>query len=89
MKEIRISLLFSIVMMVVIGGHAQTFSVLTTFGVSSTAPLNPGGPGLIAEGRDGNLYSTTANGGTYGFGTVFKITPAGKLTVLYNMGKIL
>jgi uncharacterized repeat protein (TIGR03803 family) len=64
--------------------HAQTFSVLTTFGATSVAPLNPGLPGLIAQGRDGNLYSTTANGGTYGLGTVFRITPTGKLKVLYN-----
>jgi uncharacterized repeat protein (TIGR03803 family) len=42
----------------------------------------------VSLGTDGNFYGTTAGGGTNappeGAGTVFKITPAGKLTVLYN-----
>ena len=48
----------------------------------------PGG-GLI-EGTDGNLYGVTAYGGVYyssqsNFaGTVFKISPGGKLTTLYS-----
>lgn len=33
---------------------------------------------------NGNFYGTTANGGTYGFGTIFEITPQGDLTTLYN-----
>jgi uncharacterized repeat protein (TIGR03803 family) len=41
--------------------------------------------GLI-EGADGNFYGTTAQGGTNDghAGTVFKITPKGKLTTLYS-----
>ena len=38
----------------------------------------------LVQGTDGNFYGTTANGGTNGYGTVFKITPAGMLTVLYS-----
>jgi uncharacterized repeat protein (TIGR03803 family) len=30
--------------------------------------------GLIAD-EDGALYGTTANGGSYGYGAVFKLTP--------------
>lgn len=63
---------------------AQTFSILYNFGVTNGDPLNPGLPGLIAQGRDGSLYSTTSNGGINGLGTVFRITPAGKLKVIYN-----
>jgi uncharacterized repeat protein (TIGR03803 family) len=33
---------------------------------------------------DSNFYGTTSAGGTYGYGTVFKMTPAGKLTTLYS-----
>jgi uncharacterized repeat protein (TIGR03803 family) len=64
--------------------QAQTFSVLYNFGTNSGDPLNPGETGAIAQGRDGNLYSTASNGGAHGYGAVFKITPSGKLTVLYN-----
>jgi uncharacterized repeat protein (TIGR03803 family) len=39
--------------------------------------------GLI-QASDGNLYGTTHGGGAFGGGTVFKITTAGALTVLYN-----
>ena len=40
--------------------------------------------GILAQGRDGNLYGTTQEGGTNGYGVVFRITPSGKLKVLYN-----
>jgi uncharacterized repeat protein (TIGR03803 family) len=39
--------------------------------------------GLI-QASDGNFYGTTTAGGIHIFGTVFKITPAGALTDLYN-----
>lgn len=38
--------------------------------------------GLIADSQ-GNLYGSTSDGGL-GYGTVFKVTPAGKETVLYR-----
>jgi uncharacterized repeat protein (TIGR03803 family) len=38
----------------------------------------------LAWGPKGHLYSTTEAGGSAGFGTVFKITKAGKKTILYN-----
>ena len=41
--------------------------------------------GLIL-GTDGNFYGITTWGGTQGQGTVFKITPAGKLTTLASLG---
>jgi uncharacterized repeat protein (TIGR03803 family) len=45
----------------------------------------------LVEGTDGNFYGTTATGGnlacsanpTYGCGTVFKITPGGRLTTVH------
>ncbi len=36
------------------------------------------------QATDGNLYGTTVLGGANGQGTVFKITTAGKLNVLYS-----
>jgi uncharacterized repeat protein (TIGR03803 family) len=38
----------------------------------------------LVQGTDGNFYGTTLDGGTKGAGTVFKMTPKGVLTTLYN-----
>jgi uncharacterized repeat protein (TIGR03803 family) len=40
--------------------------------------------GSIIFGSDGNLYGTTYYGGTDGQGTIYKLTPSGTLTTLYN-----
>jgi uncharacterized repeat protein (TIGR03803 family) len=42
--------------------------------------------GGLTQDAAGNLYGTTVLGGTYGEGTVFKLTPAGAETVLYSFG---
>jgi uncharacterized repeat protein (TIGR03803 family) len=47
-----------------------------------TDGANPNG-GLI-QAVDGNFYGTTSAGGTFGGGTVFKISPGGSLTTLHN-----
>jgi uncharacterized repeat protein (TIGR03803 family) len=39
--------------------------------------------GLI-EGIDGNFYGTTSSGGAHHWGTIFRLTPGGRLTTLYN-----
>jgi uncharacterized repeat protein (TIGR03803 family) len=39
--------------------------------------------GLI-QATDGNLYGIMQEDGAYGSGTIFKITPSGSLTTLYN-----
>jgi uncharacterized repeat protein (TIGR03803 family) len=65
--------------------------VLTTlysFCASSSEPYAcvdgefPTGP--LVEGLDKNFYGMSNSGGEYGYGTVFKITPAGQLTTLYS-----
>jgi uncharacterized repeat protein (TIGR03803 family) len=40
-----------------------------------------GGPIIMP---DGNLYGMTGGGGTLGYGTIFRITPQGQQTILYN-----
>jgi uncharacterized repeat protein (TIGR03803 family) len=44
-----------------------------------------GGPNAgLVQGRDGDFYGTTSEGGTNGGGTVFRISSAGTLTTLYS-----
>ncbi|MGH9497721.1 MAG: choice-of-anchor tandem repeat GloVer-containing protein [Terriglobales bacterium] len=64
--------------------HAQTYTDLYNLGSNSGDPTDPGWMGLFAQGRDGNLYSTTQTGGTDNCGAAFQLTPAGKLTTLYS-----
>lgn len=65
---------------VAIPSAAQTFTTLVNFdGSNGSNPF----AGLV-QGFDGNFYGTTYYGGADSFGTVFKITPAGKLITLYN-----
>lgn len=40
--------------------------------------------GTLIQATDGNLYGTTYEGGSNGYGTVFKISPAGQLTTLHS-----
>ena len=64
-----------------IAASAQTFTSLLDFNGSDGA--NPG-QGTLVQGRDGNFYGTTSNGGANNAGTVFKMTPTGALTTLYD-----
>jgi len=60
----------------------QTYADLHDFNTSTLT--SPGNPGVLAQGRDGNLYGTAPSGGTLGFGGVFRITAAGVYSVIYN-----
>ena len=60
---------------------AQTFKTLLSFDRAADGSTPSGS---LVQGTDGNFYGTTLVGGANNLGTVFKITPAGKLTTLYN-----
>ena len=38
------------------------------------------------QGLDGNFYGTTYGGGANGYGTIFRMTPAGALTTMHSFG---
>jgi uncharacterized repeat protein (TIGR03803 family) len=57
-------------------------TVTTLFRFDSTDGAGPNT--ALVQGRDGNFYGTTYEGGANGLGTVFKIDPSGTLTTLYN-----
>jgi uncharacterized repeat protein (TIGR03803 family) len=61
-----------------------TGSVTTLVSFSQATGFNPSSP--LIQGTDGNFYGTTPEGGANypGFGTIFKITPSGTLTVLHS-----
>jgi uncharacterized repeat protein (TIGR03803 family) len=64
-----------------IAAPAQTFTNLLSFDGSDGI-----GPhyGHLVQGIDGDFYGMTDDGGSGGCGTVFKITPQGALTTLFN-----
>ena len=63
------------------GGTLTTLYRFANSGATGDEPMAP-----LLEGTDGNFYGTTLFGGDPIYGTVFKITPAGTLTVLHSFG---
>ena len=61
-----------------------TESVVYAFGAAAQDGADPSA-GLIQDAA-GNLYGTTTGGGAHGQGTVFRIDPAGKESLLYSFG---
>jgi uncharacterized repeat protein (TIGR03803 family) len=68
-----------------IGSRAQTLTTLYDFTQPGRGTTNVT-PSQLIQGADGNLYGTTEYGGANYWGSVFKITPDGKLTTLYSFG---
>ena len=67
-----------------------TLTPLWQFG-SLSNKADGSNPNGLVQGSDGNFYGTTVGGGTnipYSYGTVFKITPAGTLTPLWQFGSL-
>ena len=61
------------------------FTLLYSFtgGADGSAPHTG-----LTQGTDGNLYGTTQLGGSYGFGTVFRISTAGAFASIYSFGAV-
>lgn len=71
------------------GGFGAVFKITPAGALTTLASFNNANgayptAGLV-QGGDGNFYGTTSAGGTNGgFGTVFKISPAGALTTIFS-----
>jgi uncharacterized repeat protein (TIGR03803 family) len=63
------------------GGAMKT---LYSFCSQSGCPDGENPTGGLIQATDGNFYGLAGGGGVNGAGTVFKITPSGTLTTLYN-----
>jgi len=87
----RIGVLLAVVTLILVvsatnSAYAQTYTDLYNLGTNTGDPVNPGWMGLFAQGRDGNLYSTSQTGGAFvgghQYGTIFRLTPSGSMQVL-------
>jgi uncharacterized repeat protein (TIGR03803 family) len=83
-RKITLLVLAATLLLVSMTASSQTYKVLYNFGTNTDDPRSPSWSGVFAQGRDGNLYSTSQAGGTEGHGTIFQLTPEGTVKVLYS-----
>jgi uncharacterized repeat protein (TIGR03803 family) len=76
------AVVFTLAVLAPAPAHAQKFTLLYTF---VGAPTDGAGPsaGLVMDVQ-GNLYGTTYDGGVFSAGAVFKVTKAGKESLLHS-----
>src|SRR5258708_3527483 len=83
-SALTLAILSALLVVATARSQAQTESVLYSF-AGKPDGANPRSPLVF---NAGNLYGTTYNGGLYGFGTVFELTPNGTggwtEKILYN-----
>jgi uncharacterized repeat protein (TIGR03803 family) len=77
----RASAVFMLCAAAAMAAQAQTFTTVFSFDVADGYFPQA----ALIEATNGELYGTTEGGG-YGYGTVFKITPGGTLTTVYIFG---
>ena len=76
------AMLFALLLLVATQpAQAQTFTVLHKFAGQAGGTLPPAG--VVVNAR-GNLYGVTEYGGSFNFGTVFKVDPNGRETVFHS-----
>src|SRR5450755_1733768 len=69
------------------GAHAQIYTDIHDFDTPLLA--SPQYSGILAQGRDGNLYGTAPLGGASGRGGVFSITSTGAYSVIQSFDSTL
>ena len=83
--RISLSKSFLLVLLAAMPSPAQTFTT-TLYSFCSEADCADGDQPLsgLVQGSDGDFYGTTYGGGTYNYGTIYRITPSGALTILHS-----
>jgi uncharacterized repeat protein (TIGR03803 family) len=76
----KLALAFAFIVNVSTARGEYVFQTLHEFFLTNGGPQAPIG---LSEGSDGNFYGTTS-GGSNNTGTIYKLTPAGAVTVLYS-----
>jgi uncharacterized repeat protein (TIGR03803 family) len=76
----RISIALACLAIFALPSLAQTYTVLTRSSDIYSSPL----AAPPVQGFDGNFYGSSLSGGAYSNGWIYKLTPAGVLTVLYS-----
>jgi len=84
MKQLRFAMIPLILAVSIGSASGQKYTRLHSFGSNGGGPNDPQMSGAIAQSRAGNLFSTAPDTWTGGQGTVFRITPAGTLTILHS-----
>jgi uncharacterized repeat protein (TIGR03803 family) len=78
--------LLAILLLFPLCSFAQTYTFSTLVNFPSSSKKGPFNPNSLTIDSAGNLYGLSTLGGTYGGGTLFKVTPKGVLSVLYSFG---
>ncbi len=70
-------------------GNGTVFRISSTGNLTNLWSFTGGSDGanpyaILVQGSDGNFYGTTSSGGASGNGTVFRISPSGSLTNLWE-----
>ena len=80
MKPIqKIPALFALIFTLASQTFAQQLQTLYNFGQPPNSPY-----GGVVFGPDNNFYGTAYQGGKFGYGAVFQLTPGGVLTDLFD-----
>lgn len=68
---------------ITVTGQVTQLTTLYSFGSTANDGKHPSGSALFL-GSDGNFYGTTNDGGQFGKGAVFSVTPTGSETLLHS-----
>jgi|HubBroStandDraft_2_1064218.scaffolds.fasta_scaffold24156_1 uncharacterized repeat protein (TIGR03803 family) len=76
--------LIGVALLFVLGANAQTYKALYTYPGTDNNTSGITWPSVLAQGQDGNLYSTIETNGSTTYGTVYKVSTGGVYSPVYT-----